>query len=324
MLMASTLSVPPASDGLPGAMQSRRAEHAVYYPLHPERVVGENSAIEWTDHTFNPWWGCTKVSPGCDNCYAEAFANRLMPGAHLWDGGRRTFGAKHWAGPIKWNRKAEKEGTRPRVFCSSMADVFDKDGPMRERLDLWDLIEDTPHLDWLLLTKRVGNVPKLLPEPWMEIPAPNVWLGITVVNQEEADRDIPKLLRVPAAVRFLSCEPLLEMISLDHEWLCSEYFTHSEDCRDDLCALNGDYHSCVGKVVQQPAIDWIIAGGESGPGARPMNPDWPLYLKSQCEFPGTAFFMKQGSQANWPTFKDFNTFPPELQVRQFPRGQVNG
>lgn len=161
--------------------------------------MGENSAIEWTDHTFNPWWGCTKVSPGCDHCYAEAFANRLMAAAHLWDGNRRTFHAQHWANPIRWNKAAERQGKRSKVFCASMADVFDKDGPARERLDLWDLIEDTPHLDWLLLTKRVSNVRKLLPEAWLESPRPNVWIGISVVTQDEADRDIPRLLQVPAA-----------------------------------------------------------------------------------------------------------------------------
>jgi len=281
--------------------------------------MGENSAIEWTDHTFNPWVGCTKISPACDHCYAEGWAKRS--GLVAWGEERRRTSAANWAKPGKWQAAARTAGVRARVFCASLADVFDNQVPDEWQTDLFRVIRATPDLDWLLLTKRVGNVQSILPADWND-GYPNVWLGITVANQEEADRDIPKLLRVPAAVRFLSCEPMLEMISLDHEWLCNEYFTHAEDCRDDLCALNGDLHSCVGKVVQQPAIDWIIAGGESGPGARPMSPDWPLFLKSQCEFPGTAFFMKQGSQANWPTFKDFNTFPPELQVRQFPRGHV--
>jgi protein gp37 len=202
------------------------------------------------------------------------------------------------------------------VFCASLADVFDNQVDREWRRDLFSVIAKTKHLDWLLLTKRIGNVAEMLDDISVTTPAldpqwwPNVWLGITVVNQEEADRDIPKLLRVPAAVRFLSCEPLLEMISLDHEWLVPEYFGHSADCRDNLCALNGDMYSCVGEVVQQPSIDWIICGGESGPHAREMNPDWARLLREQCKDTGAAFFMKQMTGKA--------EIPEDLLIREFP------
>src|SRR6266404_3997779 len=157
--------------------------------------MGEGSSIEWTDHTFNPWWGCAKVSPGCDHCYAETWSKRTGFNA-LWgvNAERRLFGVKHWAQPLTWNRKAQVEGVRRRVFCASMADVFDNHHDLaREREELWELIEDTAYLDWLILTKRVGNIAKMFPDRWRFVPPQNLWLGISVVNQEEADRDIPKL-----------------------------------------------------------------------------------------------------------------------------------
>ena len=249
--------------------------------------MAENSAIEWTDATFNPWWGCAEVSPGCKNCYAKSFAARLLPHhTTLWEpnGERRFFGEEHWSAPLRWERKARKAGKRLRVFCASMADVFDNADdlpPVREML--WDLIRKTPNLDWLILTKRIGNVAKMV--PFGTIWPPNVWLGISVVNQEEADRDIPKLLMQPARVRFLSCEPLLGPIRF------VDRFDH---------------------------LDWVIVGGESGHGARPMEREWADFIRAQCAVTETAFFMKQGSQANWPTFKDFDSFPSYLQVRQWP------
>jgi protein gp37 len=270
--------------------------------------VGENTNIEWATHTFNPWVGCTKISPGCDHCYAEGWAKRS--GLVTWGEARVRTSIANWNKPHKWNREAAAKGTRPRVFCASLADVFDNEADCLWRVDLFRLIEHTPHIDWLLLTKRIGNVPDMT-NNWQQGGWPkNVWLGITVVNQEEADRDISKLLRVPAAVRFLSCEPLLEMISLDHEWLVPEYFGHSPDCRDKFCALNGDMHSCVGEVVQQPSIDWIICGGESGPHAREMNPDWARLLREQCKDTGAAFFMKQMTGKA--------EIPEDLLIREFP------
>jgi protein gp37 len=227
--------------------------------------MSENSKIEWTHHTFNPWWGCAKVSPGCDHCYAEALGNRF---GTKWgvDTERRVFGEQHWQDPIKWNAKAAVAGERHRVFCSSMADVFDKNSPPNARERIWQLMRVTPHLDWLLLTKRIGNAERMLPPDWGD-GYRNAWLGISVVNQEEAARDIPKLLATPARIRFLSMEPLLEQVDIT-PWL-----------------RPGAAHENV--------IDWIIVGGESGPKARPMDRSWVESLREQCAAAGTAFFFKQ-------------------------------
>ena len=175
--------------------------------------MAENSAIEWTHHTFNPVLGCQKVGPGCDHCYAEGWAKRS--GLVTWGPGetRRVTSDAYWRQPLKWDREAKAAGERRRVFCASLADVFDNAWPDGVRDRLWALIKATPNLDWMLLTKRPGNIAKMLPDDWGG-GYRNVWLGCTVVNQEEADRDIPKLLAVPAAVRFLSMEPLLGPVEI--------------------------------------------------------------------------------------------------------------
>lgn len=229
--------------------------------------MAENSKIEWCDHTFNPWIGCQKVGPGCDNCYAEAQQKRFGYDVYFGVGNeRRRTRPANWKLPLKWNRKAEKEGVRYRVFCASLADVFDNAVPAQWRVDLFNLIESTPHLDWLLLTKRIGNVQKMLKTHDWLAGQKNVWLGITVCNQDEADRDIPKLLDIPAEYRFLSIEPLLGPI--------------------DLNAANG-LHGDPGQ------IDWVIVGGESGSNARPMHPDWVRLLRNRCIEAGVPFFFKQ-------------------------------
>lgn len=265
--------------------------------------MGEASKIEWTDATFNPWVGCTKISPGCDNCYAEGWAKRS--GMVTWGGSRRLTSASNWQQPIKWNRQATAEGVRKRVFCASLADVFDNEVDPMWRHRLFALIRATPNLDWLLLTKRIGNVKGMVPDDWaVNIPGvrldgyPNVWLGISVVNQEEAERDIPKLLAVPAAIRFLSCEPLLGPIDFNGCWV--------------------DHPNPAMHENWLEALDWVIVGGESGGKARPMLEGWAIDLVAQCVAVGTSVFMKQGSQANWPNFKMFDTFHPALQVRQWP------
>lgn len=244
--------------------------------------MSENTKIEWADHTFNPWTGCTKVSPGCDGCYAEAWAKRS--GTVQWGAAapRRRTSEANWRQPLKWNRQAEAEGRRYRVFCASLADVFDNQVPVQWRADLLQLIDLTPNLDWLLLTKRIGNVVPMLQSIERAIdgaraldlwPRPNIWLGATVVNQEEADRDIPKLLKVPARVRFLSIEPMLGPISFEG------MFANPLDIRDGTNALE--------------ALDWVIAGGESGPQARPAHPDWFRSLRDQCTAAGVPFLFKQ-------------------------------
>ena len=240
--------------------------------------MAENSKIEWTDHTFNPWIGCTKVSPACDNCYAERLMDTRL-GRVEWGGERKRTSPANWRKPIAWNRQAHREKRIARVFCASLADVFDNAVPAEWRSDLWELIEQTRYLNWLLLTKRISNAAYMMPEAF------NIWVGATVVNQAEADRDIPRLMDTPAAVRFLSCEPLLEPIDLQ---------------------------------LHRYPIDWVIVGGESGPNARPMSEQWCVSIARQCHETGTPFFMKQGSQANWPHWKDLTRWNDELQVREWP------
>jgi protein gp37 len=223
--------------------------------------MGKNSKIEWTHHTFNPWWGCVKISPACKHCYAEAWAKRV--GSDVWgtDAPRRFFSETHWRQPLKWNVEASPEGARRRVFCASMADVFEDRRDLDPwRVRLWGLIAQTPSLDWLLLTKRPECVGHLV--PWADTWPSNVWLGATTENQAAAEQRIPALISYNAAVLFVSCEPLLGPLDL-RRWL------------------------------DPKRLHWVIAGGESGAKARPMNPDWPCSLRDQCISAGVAFHFKQ-------------------------------
>lgn len=269
--------------------------------------MADKTSIEWCDHTFNSWTGCTKVSPGCDNCYAESWARRS--GLVKWGAGeeRRRTSENYWRQPIKWNKRAARDGVRRRVFCASLADVFDNQAPEEWRMDLYALIGMTPHLDWLLLTKRPQNIAKFMP-PTQGAPFfPNVWLGTTVENQEEADRRIPHLLAAPAAVRFLSCEPLLGPVQLHPSWLpCPKcrgrgwYLEQFSDNHRTACAECIRLSRAAGVTIERgqqatsgPRIDWVIAGGESGPNARPMHPDWARGLRDQCVAASVPFFFKQ-------------------------------
>ena len=257
--------------------------------------MGENSGIQWTDHTFNPWIGCTKVSPGCDHCYAESYANRY--GKAVWGTGqpRQLTSEANWKKPLKWDHEAMLAGIRPRVFCASLADVFDNEVNPAWRIRLFALIEKTPHLDWLLLTKRIGNVPKMLPMDW-GTGWPNVWLGISVVNQEEADRDIPKLLRIPARIRFLSMEPLLGAVNLRLPSGAKGPVAFPDDFDRWTEQKRGEWFSMQARatyMAQLECIDWVIVGGESGTGARPMHPDWAMSIRDQCRTTGVAFHFKQ-------------------------------
>ena len=216
--------------------------------------MGENTKIEWADHTFNPWLGCTKVSPACDNCYAAEMMDTRY-GRVRWGAGedRVRTAPSNWSKPRKWNR--ETPGAF--VFCASLADVFDNEVDPAWRNDLFRLIYDTPNLVWLLLTKRIGNVLRMA-----ETLPSNVAIGATMANQEEYDRDRMKLaevkLRRDPLFTFGSFEPLLGPVILD----CN-------------------------------APDWIIVGGESGPCARPMSLDWARSLKRQAEELGRVFNFKQ-------------------------------
>ncbi len=295
-----------------------------------EKTMGEVSKIAWTDATFNPWWGCTRVSPGCENCYAENFAHRF---GTQWGVGadRRFFGDKHWNEPLKWNAQAEKAGVPKRVFCASMADVFEDrrelDGP-RERL--WKLIEATPSLDWLLLSKRPENMGRMLPKGWLDNPFNNVWLGTTVEDQKRAEDRIEHLIQVPAQVRFLSCEPLLEEVDLDPP-RCQHCYDGGEiDLNNDPpWCMQCDSEACYGNWLDacasadQAGINWVIVGSESGPSARPMDLEWARSIVRQCESRGVACFVKQVATtesrlAGDAKGEDMRFWPEDLRVREFP------
>jgi protein gp37 len=250
--------------------------------------VGKDTAIEWCDSTFNPWWGCQRVSPGCEHCYAETFAKRV--GQRVWgpSSDRRFFGDKHWAEPLKWAKAAREAGKRHRVFCASMADVFeDRRDLDDQRTRLWNLIEETPDLDWLLLTKRPENH-RMVPLAWQtgtRRPT-NVWLGTTTEDQPRYDARVGHLLAAAwPAVRFLSAEPLLAPVRIDPAIL-----------------------GCVGHLAEtfgNPLIHWVIAGGESGPGARPMCSSWVTALRDQCRDTGAAFLFKQ-----WGEYVEVSGYQP--------------
>jgi protein gp37 len=237
--------------------------------------MGKVTGISWTDHTFNPWIGCTKVSAGCANCYAKMRDDRHMlgPVSHWGPGApRHITSAANWREPIKWAKAARTAGRRDKVFCASQADIFELEAPVAARQALWRLIGDTcDALDWQLLTKRPHNILPVMYDDNLNLgffELTRCWLGVSVENQEAADRRIPELLAIDAAVRFLSCEPLLGSV--------------------DLAIAVG-----VLPVVITGDIDWVIAGGESGPGARPMHPDWARGLRDQCAGAGAPFFFKQ-------------------------------
>lgn len=226
--------------------------------------MGQNSAIEWTDHTFNPWVGCAKVSDGCKNCYAEREMDHRL---HVveWgpQGQRRRTGDANWALPRKWNERCRKLGIRERVFCASLADVFEGRADLdQHRSDLFRLIDETPYLDWLLLTKRPQNVEVMIPQQWWKWPR-HVWLGASIEDQETADKRIDFLYDSPAMQTFLSIEPLLGPINL----------------------YMGDRNN--------RAAEWVIVGGESGPNARPMHPSWVRSIRDQCVNAEVPFFFKQ-------------------------------
>lgn len=238
-----------------------------------------NSKIEWTEHTFNPWHGCAKVSPGCKHCYAETLTNRW--GGDYWGihSPRKFMSDSYWRKPLEWNRKAAAAGRRDRVFCASMADVFERH-PIKEineqmneaRSALWRLIEETDYLIWLLLTKRPINAIEMTPVSWLQGWPANVCIMTSVEDQERADERIPTILQVPAMYRGLSVEPLLKPIDLS-KWLSPpEWY---------------------GEAFGYGSIDWVIVGGESGPGARPMHPEWALSIRDQCQASRTPFFFKQ-------------------------------
>lgn len=259
--------------------------------------MGKNSGIEWTNHTFNPWSGCTKVSAGCKFCYAETLANRFQDRFGQWGdlGARRPASEKYWRQPAKWDREAAKEGRVATVFCASMADVFeDRPEVAHLRARLFRTIYSTPNLMWLLLTKRPGNIVPLSFEALDGRPMPkNVMLGTSAEDQPSADERILLLLQAAAhfeALTFLSAEPLIGPVVL------SKY---------GLGEVPGEQGRCMALPnVEEPddwkyylqkchSLDWVIAGGESGPNARVIRPDWVRGLRDQCRQAQVPFFFKQ-------------------------------
>ncbi|KVN30746.1 hypothetical protein WJ63_08190 [Burkholderia pyrrocinia] len=286
--------------------------------------MSENTTIEWCDHTFNPWEGCQKVGPGCDHCYAETRNARFAGGTAVnWGPGapRRRTSPANWRKPLQWNRDGTFyaiHGRRQRVFCASLADVFDNAVDPAWRRDLFALIASTPNLDWLLLTKRIGNVPAMLQHIGVDRLPDNVWLGATIVNQAEANRDIPKLLAVPARVRFLSMEPLLGPVDLWNVAVPKEHDQLRRPWDYEGYKFNALLEHDEDRFHQAPAVlDWVIAGGESGPGARPMHPDWARSLRDQCAAASVPFLFKQWGEwhtdafllsTGVPVFRQFGSF----------------
>lgn len=282
--------------------------------------MGIETKIAWCHHTFNPWRGCTKVSTGCANCYAETLSARNPAVLGEWGprGKRVVASESMWRQPLKWDREAEEAGERRRVFCASLADVFeDRDELDPWRRDLWRLIDATPNLDWLLLTKRPERWRRCWPldpipghirqnegdgKDWRK--CPNVWLGTSVENQATADDRIPHLLQTPAAVRFLSVEPLLGPLDLT-KWLARPEIP----CPDGI-------PGCEVFHFGPPPIGWVICGGESGRNARPCDTAWVRSIVEQCKAASVPCFVKQfgsrpyymDSNPNAPAFDDDEVF----------------
>lgn len=247
--------------------------------------MAEKTSIGWTRSTWNPWIGCTRVSPGCDNCYAERMDRRgIFGGTTHWGVSvpRYRTSPENWNAVRRWNRAAAAAGEFWPVFTASMADVFDNEVPDSWRADFWALVRECTSLTFQILTKRIGNAQHMLPEDW-EAGYPNVWLISSITTQAEADRDIAKLVRVPAAVHGLSMEPLLEAVNLPPGLL--------------------------------PYLGWVIVGGEYGP--RPMDAEWARALLRQCVGHRIPFFMKQmGGPSN---HRDtIGHIPADLFVRELP------
>lgn len=303
--------------------------------------MAENSKIEWTDHTFNPWIGCTKVHAGCEHCYAESLMDSRY-GKVKWgpSGSRVLTSPANWRKPVQWNKAAAEAGRPALVFCASLADIFEAwgdkpvldhkgltligpDGLQRRTLAdvrrrLFDLIDATPHLIWLMLTKRPGLVRAMWPDGK---PRSNVWLGTSPCDQETADKAIPALLGVRdlCGGTFLSCEPLIGEVRLDR---ISIHHGDPYDGRDwhvtyDNVLTGFRAHKQGGWDDPKWKIDWVIVGGESGHEARPVHPAWVRSLRDQCAKAGTPLFFKQWGEygtrsenisTGEPVFREFTSF----------------
>lgn len=283
--------------------------------------------IEWCDFTVNFWEGCQKVGPGCDHCYAETRDKRFTGGEHWGPGAPRRKVKGGMAKLRKINRDAEQfhadHGHRPRVFCSSLSDVFDNAVSLSWRREAFQSIEAATATRILLLTKRVGNVFKMVPATWLQDGWPaHVGLMITVVNQEEADRDIPKLLELKARFGIpwvgLSVEPMLGSMDLSR-WFYGFEKACDQCPKDADCQCGWELRRDLPDNIAPGSVDWVICGGESGPGARPMHPDWVRSLRDQCKAAGTPFLFKQWGE--WlPREKCLPSIPDSIDV--WPNGAI--
>ncbi|MBE2178897.1 MAG: phage Gp37/Gp68 family protein [Chthoniobacterales bacterium] len=287
--------------------------------------MAENTAIEWCDASLSPWWGCTKVSPACAHCYAEAIDARFAGGGHWGKGAPRLPKPNFERDAMRLDRKAAKLGRKLTVF-PSMCDPFDEEVSIEMFADFLSVIHRTKNLVWLLLTKRPeswrarvcaagdwmlthGKIAEYSAfiNPWVHVvptPPANIWIGATVEDQQRAEERIPHLLSIPAKVRFLSCEPLLEAVDLllygEHSsWTCPDCGSKNvrADNHDPDEGKWWQCHDCnaseYGEAEWKSDIHWVICGGESGPNARPMHPDWARSLRDQCAAAGVPYFFKQ-------------------------------
>lgn len=291
--------------------------------------MGANTNIAWTRSSWSPWIGCTEVSPGCTNCYARVLDQRYRYGGGVhWGHGvpRHRTAKSSWRHPIQWNKSAGEKRERWTVF-PSLCDPFDNEVPEEWRQDLGNLIQDTPNLVWLLLTKRVGNANRMLGDMFLDGPPDNIWIGASVVNQEESDRDIPKLLATPAAKRFVSYEPALSAVDFS-PWLGDKAL------KDLVATFPPGAFPLPAHLTPRPAIDWLIIGGESAQGgakARPFDIGWARSTVVQCKASSVPVFVKQigsnafvtrGGQIPYRTKDragaDYHEWPPDLQIQEFP------
>lgn len=295
----------------------------------------QNTNIEWAKNSWNPWIGCSKISPGCKNCYAETDMDTRRKRVKWGPNGTRSVTSyAYWRQPLKWDAEAKAANERHRVFCASLADVFEdwqgnildskgnvlywptdyfngnvldvqniptfahqtekKDGYEPLTMDvmrqyIFSIIEYTSNLDWLLLTKRPENVMRMVPDHWQKNFPKNVWMGTSVENQEMMDERLPLLAKIPAQIKFLSCEPLLEKVS----------FMGNVDVK-----LHDE------GVTTKTPFHWVIVGGESGSKKRPFDIQWARELKQQCDVTGVAFFFKQIDKVK--------QIPHELLIRELP------
>jgi protein gp37 len=290
--------------------------------------MADKTLISWCDATWNPWIGCTKVSDGCSKCYAAQSLPVKFQGVE-WGHGqpRKRTSGPYWDKPSQWNRKAEKEGRRLKVFCASLADIFDSEVPEEWRNDAFEVIRKTPHLDWLLVTKRPRIMESYVKDvrgwPWS-----NVWLLTSVEDQKTADLRIPILLRTPAAVRGISYEPALSDVNLERYL----YLQFRDTERYER--VKGYYVNAARCLTR---LDWVIIGGESGKDARPFHINWANRTVAACQKAGVSVFVKQlGSNPidshyceeacgdHDLTFKDkkaadMEEWPEDLRVREFPK-----